>query len=87
MNSCVGYPTYRISSADPSTTWVHLHIYLDNPAHCLLKVFSLRALGILNPAAIISALTALNCAYPYNYIIISDRVRKIKVYIFLKSFI
>lgn len=26
LNPCAGCPTYRISSADPSTTWVHLHI-------------------------------------------------------------
>ena len=27
MNSRAGYPTYRISSADPSATWVHLQKY------------------------------------------------------------
>ena len=26
MNPRAGCPTYRISSADPSATWVHLHI-------------------------------------------------------------
>ena len=26
MNPRAGYPTYRISSADPSATWVHLRI-------------------------------------------------------------
>ena len=26
LNSRAGYPTYRISSADPSATWVHLRI-------------------------------------------------------------
>ena len=25
MNSCTPFGAYRISSADPSTTWVHLH--------------------------------------------------------------
>ena len=28
MNSRAGCPTYRISSADPSATWVHLHAIL-----------------------------------------------------------
>ena len=27
LNSRAGYPTYRISSADPSATWVHLQKY------------------------------------------------------------
>ena len=26
MNSRAGYPTYRISSADASATWVHLQV-------------------------------------------------------------
>ena len=25
LNPRTGYPAYRISSADPSATWVHLH--------------------------------------------------------------
>ena len=25
LNPRTGYPIYRISSADPSATWVHLH--------------------------------------------------------------
>ena len=28
MNPRAGCPTYRISSADPSTAWVHLQIYV-----------------------------------------------------------
>ena len=26
LNPRTGYPIYRISSADPSATWVHLHV-------------------------------------------------------------
>ncbi len=40
MNSRAGCPTYRISSADPSATWVHLHkniiIDVKNRFHSIL---------------------------------------------------
>ncbi len=41
MNSRAGCPTYRISSADPSATWVHLHndwfaINQDSKIHFIL---------------------------------------------------
>ncbi len=41
MNSRAGCPTYRISSADPSATWVHLHddwfaINRDSKIHFIL---------------------------------------------------
>ncbi len=32
MNPRAGYPTYRISSADPSATWVHLQKPIESVA-------------------------------------------------------
>ena len=42
LNSRTGCPIYRISSADPSATWVHLQKYrkAEAPPSCVLIVLS-----------------------------------------------
>ena len=41
MNPRTGCPAYRISSADPSATWVHLHIKKKTVLKCNRNCFLL----------------------------------------------
>ncbi len=42
LNPRAGYPTYRISSADPSATWVHLQSGETCFTHYIMKIQSVN---------------------------------------------
>lgn len=43
LNPRAGYPTYRISSADPSATWVHLQSGEACLPHYIMKIPSVNS--------------------------------------------